>query len=82
MVHTLSAARGASPSTNTSTNTAQAASGANIAAQHLAFRRVPWGEEDAAAVSAASSAGSRHGGRFHLLELAVERPVDLVVGSR
>ncbi|CAM9186051.1 unnamed protein product [Scytosiphon promiscuus] len=43
---------------------------------------VPRGREDAAAVAAAISAGTQRGGRFHLLELAVERPVDLIVGSR
>lgn len=35
----------------------------------------------ASAVTAAGALG-RRGGRFHLLELPVGRPVDLVVGSR
>ncbi|CAM9175926.1 unnamed protein product, partial [Hapterophycus canaliculatus] len=81
MVRTLSAPRGAPPSTNANMAIA-ASSEAEIVAQRLAFRSAPrWGK-DSAALAAASSAGFRRGGLFHLLELAVERPVDLVVGSR
>lgn len=36
----------------------------------------------AAAAAAVMAALARRAGRFHLLELPVERPVDLIVGSR